>query len=81
MEENVSSSFCFSPTGKCSSSVFELALTVHGLQSDQAGDEVVKVHRHVVLRVAQDDQLEQLVVQLEAWESAKKHKKVRHKRS
>ena len=41
-----------------------MGLTEHGLQSDQTGDKVVKVHRHVGLRVAQDDQLEQLVVQL-----------------
>lgn len=43
------------------------ALTEHGLQPDQAGDEVVEVHGHVGLRVAQDDQLEQLVGQLETW--------------
>lgn len=42
-----------------------MGLTVHGLQSDQAGDKVVKVDGHVGLRVAQDDQLEQVVGQLE----------------
>lgn len=42
-------------------------LTVHGLQSDQTRDKVVKVNSHVLLRVAQDDQLEQVVVQLEPW--------------
>lgn len=42
-----------------------MGLTVHGLQSHQAGDKVVKVDGHVGLRVAQDDQLEQLVGQLE----------------
>lgn len=41
-------------------------LTVHGLQSDQTRDEVVEVDGHVGLGVAQDDQLEQVVVQLEA---------------
>lgn len=45
-----------------------MGLTVHGLQSDQAGDKVVKVDGHVGLRVAQDDQLEQVVGQLETWE-------------
>lgn len=44
-----------------------MRLTVHGLQSDQTGDEVVKVDSHVGLRVAQDDQLEQCVGQLETW--------------
>lgn len=38
---------------------------VHGLQSDQAGDKVVKVNGHVGFCVAQDDQLEQVVGQLE----------------
>lgn len=42
-----------------------MLLTVHGLQSDQTGDKVVKVHGHVGLSVAQDDQLEQVVGQLE----------------
>lgn len=41
-----------------------MTLTVHGLQSDQTSDKVVKVYTHVVLRVAQDDQLEQVVIQL-----------------
>lgn len=43
-------------------------LTVHGLQSDQTRDEVVEVDGHVGLRVAQDDQLEQGVGQLEPCE-------------
>lgn len=42
-----------------------VALTVHGFQSDQTGDKVVKVDTHVGLRVAQDDQLEKVVGQLE----------------
>ena len=42
-----------------------MGLTEHGLQSDQTGDKVVKVDGHVGLRVAQDDQLEQLVGQFE----------------
>lgn len=42
-----------------------MGLTEHGLQSHQTGDKVVKVERHVILGVAQDDQLEQLVGQLE----------------
>lgn len=42
-------------------------LTEHRLQSDQTGDKVVKVDSHVLLRVAQDDQLEQVVGQLKAW--------------
>lgn len=45
----------------------EGTLTVHGLQSDQTRDKVVKVHTHVVLGVTQDDQLEQVVGQFEAW--------------
>lgn len=44
-----------------------MTLTVHGLQSDQTSDKVVKVYTHVVLRVAQDDQLEQVVIQLKTW--------------
>lgn len=44
-----------------------MELTVHGLQSDQTGDKVVKVYAHVGLGVAQDDQLEQVVAQLETW--------------
>lgn len=48
-----------------------MTLTVHGLQPDQAGDKVVKVDSHVGLRVAQDDQLEQVVGQLETWEETK----------
>lgn len=36
-------------------------LTVHGLQSDQTCDKVVKVYGHVGLRVTQDDQLEEVV--------------------
>lgn len=46
-----------------------MLLTVHGLQSDQTGDKVVKVHGHVGLCVAQDDQLEQVVGQLETWKT------------
>ena len=42
-------------------------LTEHGLQPDQAGDEVVKVDGEVFLRVAQDDQLEQVIGQLDSW--------------
>lgn len=45
----------------------KMTLTVHGLQSDQTGDKVVKVYAHVFLRVAQDDQLEQVVIQLKTW--------------
>lgn len=44
-----------------------MGLTIHGLQSDQTGDKVVKVDSHVSLCVAQDDQLKQVVVQLETW--------------
>lgn len=51
-----------------------MTLTVHGLQPDQAGDKVVKVDSHVGLRVAQDDQLEQVVGQLETWEETKNGK-------
>lgn len=40
-------------------------LTEHGFQSDQTGDKVVEVDRQVVLGVAQDDELEQVVGQLE----------------
>ena len=46
--------------------IFSSLLTEHGLQANQTGDEVVKVDRHVGLRVPQDDQLEQVVGQLEA---------------
>lgn len=42
-----------------------VGLTEHRLQSDQTGDKVVKVDSQVRLRVSQDDQLEQVVVQLE----------------
>lgn len=42
-----------------------MGLTEHGLQSDQTGNKVVKVDRHVGLCVAQNDQLEQVVGQLE----------------
>ncbi len=54
-----------------------MGLTVHGLQSDQTGDKVVKVNGHISLCVAQDDQLEQVVVQLETW----KLKKIKNKKS
>lgn len=47
-------------------------LTEHGLQSHQTGNKVVKVDSHVLLRVAQDDQLEQVVGQLETWRKKKK---------
>lgn len=43
-----------------------MGLTEHGFQSDQTGDKVVEVHGHVFLRVAQDDELEELVRQLKA---------------
>jgi len=42
-------------------------LTEHRLQSDQTGDKVVKVDSHVFLRVAQNNELKQVVGQLEAW--------------
>lgn len=43
----------------------ETRLTEHGLQADQTCDKIVKVDIHVFLGVAQDDQLEQVVIQLE----------------
>lgn len=51
-----------------------MGLTEHGLQSDQTGDKVVKVDSHVCLCVAQDDQLEQMVCQLESWRTARDRK-------
>lgn len=43
----------------------KLGLTVHGLQSDQTCDKVIKVNSHVCLGVTQDNELEELVVQIE----------------
>jgi hypothetical protein len=45
---------------------WEGGLTEHGLQPNQARDEVVKVDGEVFLRVAQDDQLEQVIGQLDS---------------
>ena len=42
-------------------------LTEHGLQPHQAAHEVVEVHGQVGLRVAGDNELVQLLVELEAW--------------
>ena len=42
-------------------------LTEHGLQAHQAADEAVEVQGQVGLRVARDDQLVQLFVQLVAF--------------
>lgn len=43
------------------------SLTEHGLQAHETGDEVVEVDGQVLLCVAQNNQLEYMVVQLEAW--------------
>lgn len=40
-------------------------LTAHGVQSHQAANEIVKVHVAVLIAIATDNQLEELVIQRE----------------